>query len=209
MIDRAARDRLAELVRHFVAGRIRAGAFDAEAEAIAEESNDPGVHWVYGRTWRLYGWRIYRGGDFLIGHYLRGQYRVSDAERRQMAIAILFLYSDAEFEWPDNYPANWRDQWLGLACFGCGLTGSVLALIMTPLLATAHLPGLALLALAIGVVCWIAVVRLYLYSKEYVDHLHARWEAEMRCLGDYDVWPFRRVVDFDEARRHPRLLRGV
>jgi hypothetical protein len=60
MVDHGARDRLAELLRHLVTGRITTDHFDIEGLSIAELSQDRGVCAVFFTAAALYdnvlGW---------------------------------------------------------------------------------------------------------------------------------------------------------
>lgn len=83
MIDRSARNRLAEGIRHLAAGAISNIKFE---ERSLSSSNDPAVHAVFiGGPWFLY--------HDLVRYRLRGAHRLSPAVRREAARWILFLKS--------------------------------------------------------------------------------------------------------------------
>lgn len=89
MIDRSARNRLAEGIRHLAAGAIS----NVEFERSLSSSNDPAVHAVFiGGPWFLY--------HDLVRYRLRGAHRLMPAVRREAARWILFLKSDLPYEWP-------------------------------------------------------------------------------------------------------------
>jgi hypothetical protein len=90
MIDRSARNRLAEGIRHLVAGTISNVEFE---ERSLSSSTDPAVHAVFiGGPWFLY--------HDLVRYRLRGVHRLSPADRREAARWALFLKSDLPYEWP-------------------------------------------------------------------------------------------------------------
>lgn len=90
MIDRIARDRLAEAVRHLAAGTMTNVEFE---ERALSASADPAVHAVFlGGPWFLY--------HDLMSYRLKGAYRLSPAVRREAARWVLFLKSDLAYEWP-------------------------------------------------------------------------------------------------------------
>jgi len=204
MVDRSARDQLAELVRHLVAGTMRTDDFADEAQQLAERSDDPGVRAVYATADSLYD-----DLDPFFSFRLRGRYRVTPKVRRQMAIAALFLYSDTEYEWPleTDYPSVFPDQLLMLACAGFIIAAMFLLTLGCALFIGWRPPVSGVLLLA-GGACIVAAVRVYHYSHRLAARRHAAWENTQRRIGDYDVWPFIRCADFDEARKHPRLLCG-
>ena len=93
MIDRPSRNELAQLLRHVAAGTITPRQFVDEFESWGLDSNDkavtniawggPGVIEVPRSSWT---------------RRLRGRDRLSDAVRQRIAIAVLFLHSDYEYE---------------------------------------------------------------------------------------------------------------
>lgn len=103
MIDRPSRDRLAELIRHLVAGRISNYEFE---EALPLESRDPAVWEVF----RNGAWCLY--GD-LEEHRLVDRKRLGREARREAARWIVFLKSEREYEWPAS--RHRLSGWLALA----------------------------------------------------------------------------------------------
>src|SRR5262245_8090079 len=91
MIDRAKRDRLAEALRHLLSGRIDNLAFDALdcPEGIAD-AEDRAIFEVFYSVWPCY--------DDFRSHSLQ----LTDGQRLDFTRYILFLHSNAEFEWPRN-----------------------------------------------------------------------------------------------------------
>src|SRR4051812_26765692 len=84
MVDRTARDKLAESLRHFFAGQITADKF---LDAFSFGSCDAGVR------------AVSEYGDRFISELGPGS-AVTAEERRTAARAIVFLHSDLEYEWP-------------------------------------------------------------------------------------------------------------
>jgi hypothetical protein len=196
MVDRHSRDRLAEIVRHLVTGQISTDQFTAEGGALADRSPDSGVEAVYAAA------DVLRADVSLVWSIrLRGRFRLAPDIRRRMAIAALFLYSEAEYEWPPAAPPRGAclDSLLALICVACIFAGVLL------LAATVVSAWYA----AAAVRCFAAAVLLYQLSQKLATRFHLEWERAQAEVGDYDVWPFLRRADFDAARQHPRLLCGA
>ena len=94
MVDRVARDKFAELLRHFGAGNLTNDEYEDAAEKILESANrkDGSLWAIYSSAWFLY--------DDLRTHRLREKWALTDEGRRAVARWILFLHSDLEYEWP-------------------------------------------------------------------------------------------------------------
>jgi hypothetical protein len=101
VIDRSARDRLAEGLRQFAAGRSWSEDFEQRCVMPAMRSPDPGAHEVAWAAWGLY--------DDFSDTRLTGRFRLSRESRRAIARWIMFLRSDTAYEWP-TYP-----RWHALA----------------------------------------------------------------------------------------------
>lgn len=187
MPDRDARNQLAELVRHLLAGTMTTYRFVVAASTIAGKSVDPAVHAVYEAAGSLYA-------DLFWSRRLRGRYRVPREVRRRMAVAIMFLYSETEYQWPApmHLPGGCRDCLLAYACGFCLMAG-LTVLFFYPI---------------ISIVCFGAAIWAYRFSQGLVAKLYRQWKRAQMQIGDYDVWPFLRRVDVDEAKKHPRLLTG-
>jgi hypothetical protein len=90
MIDRPARNRLAEGIRHLAAGLVDNVEFEVR---VPWHSSDPGVRAVFlGGPWFLY--------HDVVRYRLRGTHRLSPALRREAARWVLFLKTDLPYEWP-------------------------------------------------------------------------------------------------------------
>jgi len=120
MIDRKARDILAEQLRHFVSGLITNDEFN---DRLPVKTKDAGFWAVEEKAWGLY--------SDLKEHKLTGSHSVSRSNRRIISCFILFLYSDLEYEWskhpctgflrmfahlisrgriPEYYDSKWKAQ---------------------------------------------------------------------------------------------------
>jgi len=89
MIDRLGRDKLAENLRHLVAGQI---SNDEYERRIPLRSKDRAVEEISDESWYLY--------SDLHEYRLRGKYRLKRDARREVGRWILFLKSDLPYEWP-------------------------------------------------------------------------------------------------------------
>jgi hypothetical protein len=187
---------LAELFRHVVTGRISKDTFCVEADSLSEASQDHGIEAVYAAVDALHAdwselWPVRFAGAF----------RLAPEVRRRMAIAAVFLYSDTEYDWPPLSP--FRGYCLdGLLACACGtmIFGGIMLLALSGIYPLCFVP--------LAAVCFFLAAHSYTLSQRLAAKYQADCEAAQREVGDYDVWPFRKRADFDEARRHPPLLGG-
>jgi hypothetical protein len=98
MIDRNARNKLAELIRSLVAGNIT----NYEFEASLPTSTDDAV------------WEVFHNGAWCLysdmkEYKLRGEYALSPEDKTVVARWVLFLKSDYEYKWPS---ASFREALL-------------------------------------------------------------------------------------------------
>jgi hypothetical protein len=98
MIDRPARDRLAEGLRQFAAGRSWSEEFERRCVLSGMKSPDSGVREIAWATWSLY--------DDISDTRLVGCYRLSRENRRSIARWVMFLRSGTAYEWPTF--SRWR-----------------------------------------------------------------------------------------------------
>lgn len=150
MIDRYARNNLAESLRHLLGGQITNDQFE---ETAIIESDDAVIDAIRWQAWLLY--------SDLYEHKLTGAHALSKPDRLVVSRFILFLHSDLEYEWP-RHPFD-------------GAIGAIVRLLSY--------------VLSFGII------------PRYVNK---RWMAS----GDFDVWPFIRRKDYDEALNNPKLFRG-
>jgi hypothetical protein len=194
MIDRPSRDRLALLLRHLAVGRIATGLFGNECEDLCLGSEDPAIL------------SVASGGPDIIriprrywSRRRRGRNRLSDDMRHKIAMAILFLRSDYEYEWPQDDTRGLRGD--------CLLLVICLLLLVLGMFATIfwQLGQVSPLAAA-G--CFGLAVYVFYFSNMRVEKAERALVDKCRQLGDLEAWPFYRRSDFEEARKRPRLLSG-
>src|SRR5512143_2868744 len=89
MVDRIARLRAGELLRHFAAGQISNDEFE---DSFPSRSLDAAVQELRSEAWFLY--------DDLREYRLAGKDRLSSEMRHQIARWVLFLHTELEYEWP-------------------------------------------------------------------------------------------------------------
>lgn len=90
MIDREARDCLAEATRHFAVGLSTNFEFDDTAFSL--RTTDRGVLEIRQELWSIY--------DDLREHELKGEWNLSEKQRKVVARIVMFLKSDFEYKWP-------------------------------------------------------------------------------------------------------------
>jgi len=90
MIDRNARNAMAEAARHYVAGLSTNFAFDDTIFDL--KSNDLAIAAVRHQLWLIY--------DDLQEHTHEGKWRLSEEQREIVVRIIMFLKNDNEYQWP-------------------------------------------------------------------------------------------------------------
>ncbi len=114
VIDRAARTRLGEMLRHRAAGVVTNDQFE---DRSPWESGDPAIREIRDAAWQLY--------SDLREHRLEGADRLTPGGKAAVARCVLFLQTDLEYE----YPVMPRVKLLGLFLANLctlGLVGYVL-----------------------------------------------------------------------------------
>ena len=91
MSDRQSRDRYAELLRHFAAGRLTNDEYEDACSACLS-SPDLALRELWWEMWHAY--------DDLHEHRLTGKYELLREGRTTVARMVLFLHSDLPYEWP-------------------------------------------------------------------------------------------------------------
>jgi hypothetical protein len=91
MINRKARDSAVELIRKLISGHITNDEFEDGYSSISNDDSVIDEIYHYG-TWYLY--------DDLKEHKLVGKYKLTDKTKSELAVWILFLKTDLEYEWP-------------------------------------------------------------------------------------------------------------
>jgi hypothetical protein len=90
MIDRRARNRLAEEIRHFVAGLTDNFTFDDRVFNI--RTKDSGVLTIRDEMWHIY--------DDFSRHKQKGKWSLTIQYKAVAARCILFLKTNLEYRWP-------------------------------------------------------------------------------------------------------------
>lgn len=93
MIDRDHRDLYAEHLRHFAAGIMSVEEYEALTKEFAFATKDRACK-IYWTVWTLY--------DDFRTERLRGEWKLTGQRRKAVACCVLFLYSDKEYEWPEE-----------------------------------------------------------------------------------------------------------
>jgi hypothetical protein len=197
MIDHPNRDKLAQLLRHLAAGRLTTGRFSDECEdwlLDSVDSDDAAIPNVLGLGPDVIRFRWPRWS-----RRLRGRHRLSDDTRRRIAIAVVFLHSDYEYEWPEDHSVSMGGD--------CALLATFLLLLVLGIFATIFYLLGQISPLAAGL-CFALAVYVFYFSNIRIEKARAKWIEECREAGDLEVWPFYRSSDFDDAKRHPKLLAG-
>jgi hypothetical protein len=105
-VDRTARLRFAEVLRHFAAGRLTNEEYEADVDKLLD-SPDRSIWAVWWSVWPTYhDCRTHR----MVGHW-----ELTKKGRRTVARMIVFLHSGLPFEWPRT--PGWRIL-LGLLTLG-------------------------------------------------------------------------------------------
>ena len=112
---------------------------------------------------------------------------------------MLLLYSDYEYEWPEDDSSVMGGDCLLMAVFLLLLVLGMFATIFWQL--GQVLPWVA-------AACFALAVYIFYFSNVRVEKARTRWLDRSKQLGDLKAWPFFRQTDLEEARRHPRLLKG-
>ncbi|WP_143707314.1 hypothetical protein [Uliginosibacterium sp. TH139] len=110
MIDRLARDKFAELLRHLVAGQISNDEFEDNLPLGSSDRAVSAIFW--NGAWMLY--------DDMREYKLTGKYRLPRDAKREVARWILFLKTDFEYEWP-RIQGIFRFPWYLIVIFTLGL----------------------------------------------------------------------------------------
>lgn len=90
MIDRNARNSMAEATRHYLAGLSTNFVFDDTIFDL--KSDDPAIKAIRDNLWLIY--------DDIRKHKHEGKWKVSEEQREIIMRIIMFLKSDIEFRWP-------------------------------------------------------------------------------------------------------------
>ena len=111
MIDREARDKAAEALRHFLSERLTNEEF---VNLYPASKKDRVIQAIYNTVWNLF--------DDFEEHILAGKYALSGELKKEVLRGIMFLYTDQEYSWPRIdapglrlfYKPRWFEQIIGL-----------------------------------------------------------------------------------------------
>jgi hypothetical protein len=191
MVNRRARNRMAELLDLLMMGCISQHDFSQIGGELAANSSDAGVGAVFAAADALH-----------VGTAIPWPFSAPRAFRQpaeiqqRLAIAIVFLDSDVEYAWPLS-PAqkgNWFDNLLLGVCSLYPLAGVIFLIVA--------MTGPALWCAIVACHCFTVPAVLHRLSYALAAHFQARWEADQAEFGDFEVWPFLRRVDFEAAHCH-------
>ena len=106
MIDRNARNKAAQTIRHYVCGVITNKEFE---KRYPSSKVDPIIRTLDDSLWATY--------EDIGTHKLTGENSVSCDLKQRIARWLVFLYSDSEYRWPKVSDAGFRDlqadSWFG------------------------------------------------------------------------------------------------
>ena len=97
MIDRHARDIAADVLRNFMEGSVSNEEYERR---YPKSKRDPALWEIYVQVWFFY--------SDLKTHTLTGKHALNEEHRAFVERCILFLKSDAEFEWPRQKFRPWH-----------------------------------------------------------------------------------------------------
>ena len=96
MIDREARDKAAEVLRHFISGQIT----NFEFENKMPPSKDPVILAIEDSMWCFY--------DDIQRHKMKGKWKLPNDTKEIMSRWIIFLHTEEQYQWPDTRFAGVR-----------------------------------------------------------------------------------------------------
>lgn len=159
-----------------------------------DSSNDRAVAEIGGFCYGLYSSDVFP-------YRLRGRYAVADDMRAMAARSVLFLRSGLEYEWPLMPPPSGLRALAGNSMF-LGAAGIALAVVAVACALADDAQVIAFLLAIPGLTLLVGSVALIVYWPRIVaEDLRSFGE-----FGDFDVWPFLRRRDFDQARQSNHLF---
>jgi hypothetical protein len=179
MIDRRARDELAQSLRLLVSGAMTNDDFDDRYYKDWLPSRDAAVSEL-----SRFGWCLY-SSDLLWPYKLRGRHAVSAADLQIVNRGLLFLATDLEYQWPTNVEGV--EPYWTLWGPGCYL---VLGLILLFSATGSALPG-GLVPGILGLLCTYMTVHWLATHRQRSEEMERFFAS-----GDYSIWPFLRREDF-------------
>jgi hypothetical protein len=187
MIEPTLRKHLSQDLRRLITGRMTNDDFDEVYGDSYETSTDRAVSQIAG-----FGYSQYSSG-LLFPIRLRGRHAVDKETRCTAARAVLFLRSGLKYEWPVT-----PDRECAAIFRALGIPiGFLLSVTCIPLAIYApSVGGFAYLSI-LGPLLLIGALRVAFRLRHEVSEDQRLFDES----GDFEVWPFLRREDFDEARR--------
>jgi len=190
MIDRKARDELAEALRLLFTVRMTTSEFNERAKKEWFASPDAAV-----RVAACFGRGVY-AREPLFPSWFRSRRAGSPRVYREAARWIWFLETDLEYRWPDRSD----DPRLGCLWHLSVLYGLPVAIILLAFALGDWLHNNRFgfqISFTWALVVLVPSILLWLWL-----HLRLRREdALFRQAGDHNVWPFLKRQDYEQARR--------
>lgn len=186
MVDREARNKMAELLRHFASGQITNQEL-CDFELTGKDDTVHALDAIIQTSFEAMYSKPYRA---------KGKHAFSREERRYIARIILFLQTDHDYEYERGALGLASDlQFLIFLLSGA-----------TTLYWIAYSPSFFcfLIKLLLAIVGYYSANRLLHYIIEKCRQIKDNAVND----GDESVWPFFRRFDYEEALKHPRFLCG-
>ena len=174
MVDRKARCEYAQLVRQFISGRMTNDEYEQRFFSLCAGKKDLALV------------EIYAGVDTLCEDACPSKltqcWRLNNDARRRVAQAVLFLQSDAEYQWSEKL---WDGSVFLFTAFCISLLFALLPETPLPIRFAASVPLIA---------AW---------------QWYEQWQRRrLTIVGDKEAWPFLHQADLEAAKSRPRLLNG-
>jgi hypothetical protein len=203
MVDRKARDKLAEALRHLISCRITNEQYVDRTEGLLS-SKDKTVREIFSETYWLY--------DDYKEHKLDGGFALGKDARHEIARYIVFLHPDLEYEWPN----------LPISASGCSFVISYAVMLLSTygivrvppiwqvIAGIVSAGGICIMALR----CFLRESRTCRYLWNVFHWLTSRIDGLVTkmvvgpVIANLDIWPFIKPEDLEAALEHPRLLSG-
>jgi hypothetical protein len=193
-VNLATRRAYAEVLRHFLAGRLTTDSYENEAIGIMDRVGpDNAVEDIFAACWHLY--------DDILPHRMTGRHRVGGEMRRRVARWVLFLRCDGDYRSPSRQPGLPENRGVGPAMqVGAGWLGAFAAAAGACLGLVGFPAGIVLL------LCGVSLLAILICRGPGVS-LNA--EVAARAFGDSnDPWPFASHGDLAGAAATPTFLCG-
>jgi len=192
MIDAVLRKSLSQDIRRLITGRMTNDAFDDVYYNSYIDSRDRAISEI-----ATFGYSLYSSDVW--PYRLRGQYAADKETRSAAARCVLFLRSGCDYQWP---PLPHGSS-LSFVCLFYGIPlGAALSFLWLSVLFDGWEMVVGSCA-ALGTLILAASIAGLFHQPPMTD--------EQRCFyaaGEFEVWPFLRGSDFDEARNSCHLLGG-